>query len=198
MEECAKVQMLGGRAIGILLGFEQDVRKFWRELARHEAKNSANAYFLGLSEEEKHARERKDWKGEGEAFDRAKRKFIKKSNRAKNAALYVDVRDGKVATTPRDSITAEMVAEIAKENERYLGLMQTDLKLLLKFGKEPPDPDFRKSLKQWIERTRKRMKQLPDEYDLRKATEDMVEELRPVFRKLYANTSEPGVNEDTP
>jgi AbiV family abortive infection protein len=158
MEECGKMELLGWWATGVLAGHKQDTRKLRRALANHKAKNSANAYMLALSEEEKNARQRKDWKSEREAFTRAKREFHEKSNRAKNAALYVDINDGKV-TTPRDSITAEMVAEIAKQNERYLGLVQRNLKMILKWEKEPPG----KEVRQLIERMEQLAKEMPDD-----------------------------------
>lgn len=94
MEECGKFELLGWWATGMLLGHKQDARKLRKELANHKAKNLANAYMLPLSEEEKKARKRKDWKREQEAFTRAKREFHEKSNRAKNEALYVDIKDG--------------------------------------------------------------------------------------------------------
>jgi AbiV family abortive infection protein len=134
MEECGKVDLLSGWIAGELLGFQQDTKKLERALASHEAKNIANAYMLELSEEEKLARQRKDWKGERNVFTRVKREFHEKSNRAKNAALYVDIKDGNV-TTPQGSITTNMVAEIALQNERYLGLMQQSVRSMSKWAR---------------------------------------------------------------
>lgn len=149
MEECGKVEMLGPAVVQALAGLKQDTKKLWRALVSHEAKNSANAYLLEPSEEEKHARERKDWEGAGAAFTQHKREFHEKSNLAKNAALYVDIRDGNV-TTPRDSITAEMVAEIAKLSESYLTDTQRNVGMLLEWEKEWPD--LRQFMRQLIER----------------------------------------------
>jgi hypothetical protein len=67
-------------------------------------------------------------------FTRVKREFHEKSNRAKNAALYVDIKDGNV-TTPQGSITTNMVAEIALQNERYLGLMQQSVRSMSKWAR---------------------------------------------------------------
>jgi hypothetical protein len=134
---------------------------------------------LPLSEEEKKARKRKDWKREQEAFTRAKREFHEKSNRAKNEALYVDIKDGKV-TTPQTSITAEMVAEIAKLNKRYLGDAQRNLRMIWKWEKEPPDKEAR----QFVERMEQLMKAMPD--DPYTAMEIFTEEIAALAKRKVA------------
>jgi AbiV family abortive infection protein len=146
MEECGKVEMLGWWIIGALAGRKQDTQKLLQELRSHKAKNLANADLLELTEEEKHARERKDWEGHKAASARASRGFYEYSNWPKNAALYVDIdiRDGNV-TTPRDSITVEMVAKIAKLNESYLRDTQRNVRMLLEWEKGTR-PDVRQLL----------------------------------------------------
>jgi AbiV family abortive infection protein len=173
MEECGKVELLGDWIANVLSGLHHDTGRLWRELASHEAKNLANAYMLELSEEEKHARQRKDWKGLRAAFTRAKREFHEKSNRAKNAALYVDIVDGNL-TTPRDRITVEMVAEIAKQNERYLGLIQSRLKIFLKWGSEPVEAG--ELIRQFTERIEQLEKEMPD--DPQKVMDVVLDEMR--------------------
>jgi AbiV family abortive infection protein len=172
MEECGKVEMLGWWIVGALAGLRQDTQKLLQELRGHKAKNLANAYLLEPTKEEKHARERKDWEGYKSASARAARDFHKKSNWAKNAALYVDIdiRDGNV-TTPRDSITVEMVAEIAKLNESYLRDTQRNVRMLLEWEKGTR-PDTR----QFFERIEQLEKEMPD--DPQKVMEVIMEELR--------------------
>jgi AbiV family abortive infection protein len=173
MEECGKVELLGDWIASVLSGLDHDTGRLWRALASHEAKNLANAYMLELSEEEKHARQRKDWKGLKAAFTRAKREFHEKSNRAKNAALYVDIVDGNLAT-PRDRITVEMVAEIAKQNERYLGLIQSRLKISFKWGSEPVEAG--ELIRQFTERIEQLEKAMPD--DPQKVMDVVLDEMR--------------------
>src|SRR5688572_23003829 len=62
LEECGKIEILGGWATSLLMGHEVDMAKVRAALVRHQAKNNANAYSLEASEEEKAARERGDWK----------------------------------------------------------------------------------------------------------------------------------------
>jgi AbiV family abortive infection protein len=181
MEECGKVEMLGWWLVGALAGPDlddvlrdkpQDTQELLQELKRHKAKNLANAFLLEPTKEEKHARERKDWEGYKSASARAARDFHEKSNWAKNAALYVniDIRDGNV-TTPRDSITVEMIAEIAKLNESYLRDTQRNVRMLLEWEKGTR-PDTR----QLIERIVQLEKEMPD--DPQKVVEVIMGELR--------------------
>ena len=60
MEECGKVEVLGAWVTGVFAGLKRDATKLQRALTRHETKNSANAYQLELSDQERHARRRKD------------------------------------------------------------------------------------------------------------------------------------------
>ena len=46
MEECGKIEILGGWATSYLLGLDVDSRKVQFALASHRAKNFANAYML--------------------------------------------------------------------------------------------------------------------------------------------------------
>jgi hypothetical protein len=136
------------------------------------SKNLANADLLEPTEEEKQTRERKDWEGYKAASARARRGFHEYSNWAKNAALYVDIdiRDRNV-TTPRDSITVEMVAKIAKLNESYLRDTQQNVRMLLEWEK-----GTRPDVRQLIERIKQLRKEMPD--DPQKLVEVIMEELQ--------------------
>ena len=76
MEECGKVEILGGYATGLLLGHEVDTRKLVAAFASHKAKNRANAYMLELNEHEGEALRRRDWKSKHEAFSKYQAEFI--------------------------------------------------------------------------------------------------------------------------
>jgi AbiV family abortive infection protein len=173
MEECDKVEILGPSVVCALAGLKRklDTEKLRRALASHRAKNLANADLLEPTEEQKHAWERKDWEGYKAASTLARHGFHEYSNWAKNAALYVDIdiRGGNV-TTPRDSITVEMVAKIAKLNESYLRDTQRNVRMLLEWEK-----GTRPDVRQLIERIKHLTKEMPD--DPQKVWEVIMEEL---------------------
>ena len=131
LEECAKIEILGGWATGLLMGHQVDMKKLERVMANHARKNRANAYFLELSEEEKIAWEAADVEAAIEAFRELQQRFHLKANTAKNAALYVDFNDGKFVA-PGERITAEMATETASLNEEFLGIGFRNLQLLRK------------------------------------------------------------------
>jgi AbiV family abortive infection protein len=128
-EECGKIEMLGAWGTSVLANADVDQTKLARALASHKAKNSANAYMLELTSEEKEAREKKDWKKSAAAFDEMKRVFHEESNNAKNASLYVDF-DGSTFSSPDAKITAKMVETTAKRNAEFLGLMKPKVRML--------------------------------------------------------------------
>jgi len=132
MEECAKVDLLGGWATSLLMGAPVDVAKLARALANHKVKNRMNAYMLNPTDDEAAARQRADRKGALDAFNKLQETFHKKSNNAKNAALYVDFIEGRFVT-PSERITAEMAAELAETNRAYLGLMYPMMEMLSKW-----------------------------------------------------------------
>ena len=131
-EECAKVDMLGAWAISLLMGEEHDVKKFAHRLASHEAKNFSNAYMLPPTEAEKQARERSDWEGALDAFKKSQTEFHLESNTAKNAALYVDFRDG-LFTTPSERVTEVMLSNLADRNAEFLGYANDFVRVLAKW-----------------------------------------------------------------
>jgi AbiV family abortive infection protein len=153
MEECAKVDLLGGWATSLLMGMPVDVAKLARAMASHKVKNRMNAYMLTPGEEETAARQRGDWKGALEAFKAMQSAFHNNSNSAKNAALYVDFIDGRFVN-PSERITADMVAEFAETNRSYLGLMYPMMNMLSKWEANA------ESTKEVFTRFRQRMEEL--------------------------------------
>jgi AbiV family abortive infection protein len=129
LEELGKIELLSGWGTGLLMGEKVDITKLTRALANHKTKNFANAYMLEVSDEERAARKKGDWKTSIGVFKDRQKEFHEESNVAKNASLYVDF-DGERFVAPGDRITKEMVAEIAKRNREYLGLMYPKVKLL--------------------------------------------------------------------
>src|SRR5437870_2628501 len=61
LEECAKIEILGGWATSMLMGYHVDLAKVTNALASHARKNRTNAYFLEPSEEEQAAQESGDF-----------------------------------------------------------------------------------------------------------------------------------------
>jgi len=136
LEECAKIEILGAWATGLLISHQVDMKKLEAVMASHARKNRSNAYFLGLSEEEELALEAGDTEAAIKAFRELQDKFHRKANTAKNAALYVDFKDGKFVT-PNERITAEMAAETASLNEEFLGISFRNVELLRKLEAAP-------------------------------------------------------------
>jgi AbiV family abortive infection protein len=135
LEECGKIEMLGGWATSILAKIDVDQARLARALANHKAKNSANSYMLELSEAERAARGDEDWKKSAAAFDEVKQLFHHESNEAKNAALYVDF-DGKRFSSPDERISTAMVEDTARRNAEFLGLMAPKLRMLQDWAKD--------------------------------------------------------------
>lgn len=118
-EECGKLELLGGYAMSVISGRQIDLRKLAKALRDHEAKNHANAYHAAVTEEERAARERGDFSGSSRAFKALQTKLHSIFNTNKNAALYVNFEGG-IFSAPRDTITAELVAEMSALNEYFL------------------------------------------------------------------------------
>ncbi|WP_051002960.1 AbiV family abortive infection protein [Bradyrhizobium elkanii] len=172
MEELAKVERLGGLASGLLMGIEVDLSKATKGLTQHKAKNHLNAYMLPQSEAEQAAVERGDVEASLKAFSATQTAFHQKSNDAKNAALYVDF-DGKTFVSPVERINAGMVAEIAKQNAEFLGLMAPKRDMLVKWNEDPDAViPLVKTLKDATLRLRREYKDDPS-----KAMELLMEEL---------------------
>ena len=120
-EECGKLELLGGYAVSIASGDPVNLKLMAKTLRDHRAKNNANAYFAGVTEHERAARERKDWTTASRAFDKLKATLHDIFNTNKNAALYVGFEKRKFVA-PKDVITEELVEDIAALNQYFLSL----------------------------------------------------------------------------
>lgn len=129
MEECAKIEMLGGWATSLLMGHNVNIMELSKEFASHKSKNYTNAYMLPLSDEETQARRHGDTKDSLKAFKDLQASFHQESNAAKNASLYVDYQEGKFAT-PGERITEEMVLRISAANSDFLQAMRLKTEIL--------------------------------------------------------------------
>lgn len=173
LEECGKLEMLGGWIVGVIGGLQRDAAAFYRALSQHKAKNSVNSYMLEVEGDEFAAQERGDWKGKGEAFKKMQQAFHQGSNRAKNASLYVDVSEGKI-DTPKASVTEEMLADFRERNDRFLSLMRARLEMIQSWSKRAPQMEAS------VQAFMKEMEQLggktPD--NLEKLTEIVIEQMK--------------------
>jgi AbiV family abortive infection protein len=136
LEECSKVDTLGAWAVSLLTGLEVDQKKVLAALARHSSKNKSNAYMLEGSAAEKDAKSRGDLKGAIEAFKTSQEEFHQASNKAKNAALYVDRVDGAFAA-PSERITDQMLVEITERNAKFLGYAHKGVKMMKRLASSP-------------------------------------------------------------
>ena len=191
LEECAKIEILGGWAMRLLMGHQVDLKKLERIMANHTRKNRANAYFLELSEGEKIAWEAADAEAAIEAFRELQQRFHLKANTAKNAALYVDFNDGKFVA-PDERITAEMATETASLNEKFLGIGFRNLELLRKVE----GASERHS--EWALRCEKMANELMAKYpdNPRKAFELLLEEMVHNEAKKWKGKAKPSPSKD--
>ncbi|CAN7262716.1 AbiV family abortive infection protein [Mesorhizobium caraganae] len=136
LEECSKVDTLGAWAVSLLVRLEVDQKKVLAALAKHSSKNRSNAYMLAGSEAEKDAKSRGDLKGATEAFKNFQEEFHQKSNRAKNASLYVDWVDG-AFTAPSERISKQMLIEITERNATFLGYAHNGVKMMKRLAESP-------------------------------------------------------------
>lgn len=132
MEECGKIEILGATAVSLLAGYDTNLKKVMSTIAKHQAKNHANAYLLPMTEEEKDASRSGDWKRALDAFKQHQSSFHLHSNTAKNASLYVDVSNSRFVS-PKEVITQEMVAEYAERNRHFLALSETKVRMLARW-----------------------------------------------------------------
>lgn len=132
LEECAKIEMLGAWGTGILMGMETDVQKRTAAFASHKAKNYTNAYLLPVTKTESDARREKRWQDAQQAFKKQQAEFHLESNTAKNASLYVDIQNG-VFVAPKERITEEMVAKIARANDTFLAGAQAKVEMMTRW-----------------------------------------------------------------
>jgi AbiV family abortive infection protein len=135
LEECGKIEILGGWATSLLMGLPSDATKVESALANHKAKNFANAYMLPVNEAERAAREASDWSTAMRIFDEQQANFHNKSNERKNAALYVDLVGG-VFHEPAERITEEMCHQIAGTNAEFLQLVRPKVAMLARWSED--------------------------------------------------------------
>ncbi len=148
LEECSKIDMLGAWASGKLMGYEgPDLDELARVFANHRAKNYTNAYMIPAAEAELTARSEGNSDLALSAFKAMQAEFHSQSNSAKNASLYVDLRDGEFIA-PKDRITIKMVEDIAAMNERFLGQGQLMTRMLSRWSRNPNVVD---ALFSWFE-----------------------------------------------
>jgi AbiV family abortive infection protein len=173
LEECAKIDILGAHVTSMLMGQELDVGKLQKVLVSHAHKNRTNAYFLDGSVEEEAAKASGDFEVASAAFAQMQKEFHVTANVAKNASLYVDFKDGQFVA-PIESITVEMVHQIAAMNHKFLGLSFHNLKMLRKFEVNPENTC------KLLEGFEGRMQELKHEYvnDPVRAIEIILQELR--------------------
>jgi AbiV family abortive infection protein len=161
-EECGKLEMLGGYAMMIVLGHNVDVKRMASALRNHEAKNHATAHFTSITDEERAARARRDWKGSAEAFEKVQATLHKIFNTQKNAALYVNFENG-VFSAPKEAITEEMVEGMSALNSYFLGITGPYVRLLRRVqSNEWGMRDFGPSFVQRMEELRKQMPDDPE------------------------------------
>jgi AbiV family abortive infection protein len=138
LEECAKVELLGGWATALLMDSDVSSAKLMKSFTSHKAKNHINAYMLEISQEERDARDRSDLKGAVAAFSMLQDDFHERSNAAKNAALYVDFTNG-TFSSPVDQITEAMAIEAQKRNGEFLALMNPKVQMLAQWVRNPDE-----------------------------------------------------------
>jgi AbiV family abortive infection protein len=128
LEECAKIEIIGASVVSALRGQEIQLNSLQRTFSRHESKNNTNAYFLPLSESEKHAIEKNDIHEGAAAFKYLQKEFHKDSNGDKNTSLYVDYKDDFIS--PLETISENTFIKVRERNEIFMSLSDNKIKLL--------------------------------------------------------------------
>jgi AbiV family abortive infection protein len=158
LEECAKVDMLGTRAVCMLAGMESDFATLTQAFASHRAKNYTNAYMLPATSAERDAVREKRWNEAIDAFKGQQAEFHVESNAAKNASLYVDFQRG-VFSAPKDRISEAMVSEVAAANEEFLSATRSKVEMMKGWR---GNPDRAHDLAKWF---MVRLEELASEHD---------------------------------
>lgn len=172
LEELGKFELLGAWITGHLAGVNKDPKDFYKKLAQHRAKNFANSYFLSVEGEELAAQNRNDVKAKLQAFAEVQKRFHAESNDAKNAALYVDVAEGKLQT-PVSTISKEMLASIRERNEHFLSITYPRLTMMKNWPERKEQ--LAAVMKEFMKVMEEKRKKLPD--DMSKVAEVAIEEL---------------------
>jgi len=135
LEECGKIDIIGGWAMALVLGMKIDFARMAKAFRSHESKNYANAYYATASSEERQAKERGDNKAAVEAFKKLQEQFHKDSNTTKNASIYVDYIDGRFVS-PSERITEQLALEIAAVNLYFLQLTAPKVRMIKGLGED--------------------------------------------------------------
>jgi AbiV family abortive infection protein len=177
MEECAKVDMLGGWATMLLMGAMVDDQQIARAFRDHKAKNRSNAYMASVTPEEDEARQRGDWKSSAEAFERFQQMFHSQVNTTKNAALYVDFEASKFIS-PKEVVTEETVIAMAALNYHFLSVTFPFLRLLERMANESD------TFEGFVTQITRRAHELRDECssDPEKVMHQLLEEMRKTYK----------------
>jgi len=184
LEECGKIEIVGGWATHLLMGEEVDISKMTKAFRSHKAKNYANAYFAALTTEEREARKHGDTKEAVEAFRRFQEEFHEGLNSTKNASLYVDFKNGRFSA-PSEVITEELVIGIAAVNVHFLGLTAPKVRMLQRMEK---DNGVLERTIRWFAKHAEELKaRKPDE--LGTAMEALIQELFDRYREDEAHTN---------
>jgi AbiV family abortive infection protein len=173
MEECAKIDMLGACATSILMGHEVDDDHIAKAFRDHKVKNHANAYNATTSPDEQEARARGDWKAASAAFKRFQKDFHIEVNTIKNAALYVDFRDGQFVS-PKEAIPEHIAAGLMELNADFLQRSALFVRLLKRIEAEPQK--FATSSRHFFERAE--MLRREGSLDPETMTKQLLEEMR--------------------
>lgn len=177
MEECAKVDMLGGWATMLLMGNVVDDKLIAQQFRDHKAKNRSNAYMATVTPEEREARQRGDWKASAEAFRRFQQEFHTELNTTKNGALYVDFEAGKFVS-PKEVIPEETVIAVAALNYHFLSVSFPFLRLLERMANE--SGTFEGFAQQFARRARELGEESSN--DPEKLTHRLLEEMRQTYK----------------
>ena len=176
-EECGKLELLGGYAMTITLGDDVDLAQMAKTFRDHEAKNFANAYFSGLTDEERAARECGDWAGSSKAFKELQAELHKIFNTNKNASLYVNFEGGKFSA-PKEAINAELVDEMAALNEYFLGITAPYVNLLHRVASN--EFGLQDAARKFVERMKELRAQQPNDPEgaLHRCLQEMIENVK--------------------
>ncbi len=185
LEECSKIENMGAWATSLLSGLEVDQNRVLAAFRRHSSKNKSNSYMLEGSQAEKDAEARGDWETAREEFKKLQTEFHEASNDAKNAALYVDWKDGEFVS-PSEQITPETLSQIIKRNQTFLGYAQNSLQMLKRLDESPED--LQNLVVEFIETAEKMRAEKPD--DLMAASNELVQKFLDTGSKRLKNKSD--------
>lgn len=176
MEECAKIDMLGAHTVSILMGHDIDDEHIGKIFRDHKVKNHANAYNATPTPQEEEARARGDWAAASAAFKKFQRDFHVEVNTIKNAALYVDFRDGQFVS-PKDAVPEQIAAALMALNGEFLQRSALFIRLLQRIEADPQK--FGDACRQFGERA-EALRQT-GVFDPEAITNELLEEMRAAY-----------------